>query len=327
MLVKKIKDRLPLEFTKSIDLMTEQMGFPLDFSANLDDIRIGFSAARDQSIEAGMAIKHVIKESHTAPWPDGSHDIPLFIYRPENQTKPLPVVYWIHGGGLVVGVAEQDEAMLKAWVNEFNCVAVSVEYRLAPDYPFPVPLEDCSVVLEHIFNNADALQIDPERIVLGGGSAGGGLAAALAQKTCDEGKIKISHQLLCYPMLDCKNQSKAAADVDDTYIWSRDNNYFGWKSYLGDDPVTIDPPKYASAPHHHDLRNLPPASILVGDIDLFAQEDIAYAARLSAAGIPTALHVYPGGVHGFEGVNQKAGITKEFIRTRDLLLKTALGGK
>ena len=169
------------------------------------------------------------------------------------------------------------------------------------------------------------MKIDAGRIVVGGGSAGGGLAAALTQMACDKGEVPICHQLLCYPMLDCRNQSQAGGDIDDTYIWSRDNNRFGWESYLGHDPVSGEVPKYASASHNHHLTNLPPASIMVGDIDLFAQEDIAYAARLSAAGVPTALHVYPGGVHGFEGVNPEADIAREFLRTRDRILKTALG--
>ena len=327
MIVKSIKNRLPQEFAQPIADMCEAMGFPFDFTKELVSVRRTFAQAAEQALEMSKTIEGVTKKVVQVKNPDDNHDTPLFIYHPENQNEALPVFYWMHGGGLVLGQAEQDEFVLKKFVKNMNCIAVAVDYRLAPEYPFPTPLDDCYAGLEYVFDRADKLNIDTSHIVVGGASAGGGLAAALTQITCDRGKIPLAHQLLLYPMLDPINITQAGDDIDDTYIWTRANNLFGWTSYLGQKPEESTIPKYASALYNHDLTNLPPATIMVGDIDLFAQECIAYAAKLSVAGIPTELHLYPGGVHGFEDINPETRIAQNFLATRDSALKAALENK
>ncbi|MCG8343414.1 MAG: alpha/beta hydrolase [Chlorobiales bacterium] len=324
MIVKSIKSRLPQEFAQPIADMCEAVGFPFDFEKGLASVRETFAQVVEQALEMSKTIEGVTKEVMQVKSPDDNYDIPLFIYTPENQSEVLPVFYWMHGGGLVLGQAEQDEFVLRNFVKDMNCVEVAVDYRLAPDYSFPIPLKDCYTGLEYVFDEAEKLNIDTSHIVVGGASAGGGLAAALAQITCDRDKIPLVHQLLLYPMLDPLNITQAGGDIDDTYIWTRANNLFGWTSYLGQKPEEGAISKYASALYNHDLTNLPPATIMVGDIDLFAQECTAYAAKLSAAGIPTELHVYPGGVHCFEDINPETRIAQNFLATRDSVLKAAL---
>lgn len=324
MIVKTIKKRLPQEFAQPVANMSETMGFPYDFEKDLATIRENFAQVTEQSLELSNTIEGVEKLDCEVVYGDDNHAVPLFIYRSESQNEALPILYWVHGGGLVLGQAEQDEFMLKKFVNDMNCVVVAVDYRLAPDHPFPTPLEDCYAGLEYVFDKAENLNIDIGHIVIGGASAGGGLVAALAQFACDHGKIPLAHQLLLYPMLDPLNITQAGGDIDDTYIWTRANNLFGWTSYLGKKPEEGTIPKYASALYNHDLTNLPSATIMVGDIDLFAQECTVYAAKLSAAGVPIELHIYPGGVHGFEGVNPEAWISQKFLATRDNKLKAVL---
>lgn len=326
-IVTKIKHRLPQEFIKPLADMNEAMGLPYNFDNDLVSIRKTFAKVTEQALKNSNSIKDVRKNNVRVKNSNDNYDVPLFIYSPKEQHKPLPLLYWIHGGGLVLGQAEQDEFMLKNFVTDMNCVVAAVDYRLAPDYTFPTPLDDCYAGLEHIFDESEKYKVDTNHIVLGGASAGGGLAAALTQLTCDKRKINLAHQLLLYPMLDPLNIVQANDDVDDTYIWTRANNLFGWTSYLGKKPRKDTILKYASAFYNHDLVNLPTATIMVGDIDLFAQECIAYANKLSMAGISTELHVYPGGVHGFEDVNPKARISQEFVTTRNNALRAALENK
>ena len=323
MLVKSIKKRLPAEFVTPVTSMCELMGFPSNTDRDaLAKTRSDFSAVRTQALAMGAEMTGTDKLAASASNADDGFEVPLFVYSPSENAEALPLLFWIHGGGLVLGHAEQDEVMLRNFATDFNCVVVTPDYRLAPDVAFPAPLEDCYAGLKWAANHLD---IDPKRIVIAGASAGGGLAAALTQLACDRGEIAVKHQLLLYPMLDPLNITQAGDDIDDTYIWSRKNNLQGWTYYLGQAPEEGKIPQYASALYNHDLSNLPPATVMVGDIDLFAQEDIAYAAKLSAAGVPTELHVYPGGIHGFEGIKPDAQISKNFLAARDSALRAALG--
>ncbi|HXC38857.1 MAG TPA: alpha/beta hydrolase fold domain-containing protein, partial [Burkholderiales bacterium] len=162
--------------------------------------------------------------------------------------------------------------------------------------------------------------------VVSGASAGGGLAAGLALLARDRGEIKLKGQMLIYPMIDDSNVAPATAERPDTLLWTRENNRVGWLSYLGVTPGSAGVSPHAAATRATDLSNLPPAYISVGDIDLFRDEDIAYAQRLLAAGIPTELHVYPGGYHGFNGIVPNSGIARRFNGDRDEALKRMLQG-
>jgi acetyl esterase/lipase len=246
------------------------------------------------------------------------------IYRPNEQPHTLPALYWIHGGGYVMGDIEQDDRLMKQLVNRIGCVAVSVNYRLAPEHPFPAPVEDCYAGLKWLFAHASELGVDPSRIAIGGASGGGGLAAGLALLVRDRGEMRVAFQLLIYPMIDDRNVTPASHAITDSRMWNREANRLGWRAYLGRDGGGADVSPYAAASRATDLTNLPPAYIPVGALDLFVDENIEYAQRLIQAGVPTELHVYPGAFHGFDLFAPSAKVSKQFKADRDSALKRAL---
>jgi triacylglycerol lipase len=193
-----------------------------------------------------------------------------------------------------------------------DCVVVSVDYRLAPESPFPAPVEDCYAGLAWTAAHADELGIDRERIVVVGQSAGGGLAAALALLVRDRAEIPLCYQLLIYPMIDDRNTTTSSQLV--TKVWTREANLLGWRCYLGHEPGVGEVSPYAAAARAEDLRGLAPTFIGVGTLDVFRDENIDYAQRLLAAGVPTELHVYPGAPHGFEGLAPQAAVSQQFLR-------------
>ena len=240
-------------------------------------------------------------ERRLVPGPDGAPDITLHIYKPESAPGRLPCIYHIHGGGYVGGAAAQLEFFLRPLVRELGCALVSVDYRLAPEHVFPAAIEDCYAGLRWTIGNAAALGIDTARIGVMGESAGGGLAAALALLVRDRGEFALAFQHLTYPMID--DRTCTAADPHPhtgEFVWTPHNNRFGWASLLGEEPGGPSVSPYAAAARATDLTGLPPAYIMTGSLDLFLEEDLDYARRLLRAGVPTELHVYPGGFHGFD---------------------------
>jgi acetyl esterase/lipase len=248
----------------------------------------------------------------------------VLVYLPQNAPHPLPALLWIHGGGYVLGSADENDPEVKAFVSEAGCVAVSVNYRLAPETPYPGAVEDCYAALKWLYTHVAELGVDPNRIAIGGGSAGGGLAAALGLLARDRGEVPLIFELLIYPMLDDRT---VTADDPHPYTgefgWTREVNHFGWKSLLGHEPGTGDVSPYAAPARAESLAGLPPTYINVGAIDLFLEEDIEYARRLMRAGVPTELHVYPGAYHGFPGIPQ-AQVTQAFYRDMFNALRRAL---
>ena len=212
-------------------------------------------------------------------------------------SRPRPCIYSIHGGGYVIGSYEMDDIGFDQRCQAHDCVGVSVEYRLAPETPYPGPLEDCYAGLGWVFENAARLGIDPGRVGVTGISAGGGLAAALALLVRDRGEYTLEWQLLDCPMLDDR-QCTPSSQADDLIIWNRASNAFGWKSYLGDLYGADDVPYHAAPARAEDLSGLPRAYVCVGGADGFRDEDIDYALRLNGAGVECELHVYPGAPHG-----------------------------
>lgn len=212
-------------------------------------------------------------------------------------SRPRPCIYSIHGGGYVIGSYEMDDISFDQRCQAHDCVGVSVEYRLAPETPYPGPLEDCYAGLAWVFRNAAQLGIDPARVGVTGISAGGGLAAALALLVRDRGEYALEWQLLDCPMLDDR-QCTPSSQADDLIIWNRASNAFGWKSYLGDLYGADDVPYHAAPARAEDLSGLPRAYVCVGGADGFRDEDIDYALRLNGAGVECELHVYPGAPHG-----------------------------
>jgi acetyl esterase/lipase len=234
------------------------------------------------------------------PGPEGAPTVRVLVYLPTSVQGPLPVLLWLHGGGYVMGSADAEDLRVKNIVSALGCAAVSVDYRLAPETPHPGPLEDCYAALKWLWTHADELLIDPHRIAVGGASAGGGLAAALALLTRDRGEISVVFQCLLAPMLDDRTCTLAEPHpYTGEFIWTPQANRFGWTALLGQEPGGPDVSPYAAAARAQHLEGLPATSINVGALDLFLEEDLEYARRLMRAGVPTELHVHPGAYHGF----------------------------
>ncbi len=272
------------------------------------------------------AVEGVTFQDRFAPGAKGGPDVRVRVYKPNGQTGKLPALYWIHGGGYVMGDIEMDDRLMMQLVKRIGCVCVSVDYRLAPENPFPAPVEDCYAGLKWLFSHADELGVQPARIAIGGASGGGGLCAGLALMARDRGEVKVAYQLLIYPMIDDRNVTPASYAITDPRMWNRESNRLGWKAYLGRDGGGADVSPYAAASRATDLKNLPPAFIPVGALDLFVDENIEYAQRLIQAGVPTELHVYPGAFHGFDLFAPSAAVSKQYKADRDEALKRALRG-
>lgn len=269
-------------------------------------------------------LEDIAAEDRVVPGPAGASELQVRVYRPRATTGRLPAVLWIHGGGYVTGSLELESPITQQLAGATPCVVVTPEYRLAPEHPYPAALEDCYAVLRWLVAEADALGIDAGRLAVAGASAGGGLAAALALLARDRGEFRLTFQMLIYPMLDDRNVAPASAAVPDSLLWSRAANRFGWQSYLGREPGADDVSPYAAPARATTLAGLPPAYISVGSADLFLDEDVAYATRLLAAGVPTELHVFPGAYHGFENIAPDAALSKQAVAERDAALQRAL---
>ncbi|HEY1738006.1 MAG TPA: alpha/beta hydrolase [Acidimicrobiia bacterium] len=219
------------------------------------------------------------------------------VHRPKNLAAPAACLFSIHGGGYILGTYEMDDAKFDHLCVEHGCVGVSVEYRLAPETPYPGPLDDCYAALRWTFDRAGELGIDPSRVGITGVSAGGGLCAGLALLVRDRGEMDVAFQLLECPMLDDR-QLTASSQYDELLIWSRESNTFGWQAYLGELYGTDAVPIYAAAARADDLSGLPPAFVIAGGADGFRDENVLYATALAHAGVPTDLCVIAGAPHG-----------------------------
>lgn len=254
----------------------------------------------------------VVIEHCDVPGPAGSPDVHVILYRPVNVDGPLPVFLNIHGGGYLFGSAADMGAANVRTAAELGCLVASPEYRLAPETRAPGAVEDCYAVLLWLHGRARDLGLDRTRFAIGGMSAGGGLAAALGLLTRDRGEIELCFQMLIYPMLDDRTAMRTNADdnpVTGEFVWTRAANRFGWEALLGHEVGKVDVSPYAVPARAGDLARLPSTYITIGMLDLFLEENIAYAHRLIAAGVPTELHIIPGAYHGFE-LAQSARLTR-----------------
>jgi acetyl esterase/lipase len=218
-------------------------------------------------------------------------------YRPAGVERDLPCIYFIHGGGFIMGSHVLTAPDVMARVRNLPCVYFSIDYRLAPECPFPGPLEDCYQGLQWLFEHGAELGVDIEKVGVGGASAGGGLAAGLTHAARDRGELQIAFQLLECPMLDDR-QRTPSSQLEGLPVWSKQANAFGWRSYLGPLYGRAEIPVTAAPARADDLAGLPPAYLCVGGVDGFRDEVIDYAMRLSQAGVPTDLRVYAGAPHG-----------------------------
>lgn len=243
------------------------------------------------------------------------HEIPggqdVFVYVPAERTPGGGALLWIHGGGLIGGLPEADHSFASQAARDLGIVVVSTRYRRAPEHPFPAAIDDIAAALRWLVGSAGALGIDPQRIAVGGASAGGGLAAALAQRARDEG-VHLAFQLLIYPMLDDRTTGVPGRGAEGRLLWTARSNRFGWSSYLGHQAGGDESRPYAVPARRHDLRGLAPAWIGVGGLDLFHAEDVAYAERLHEAGVEVQLHDQPGMYHGADIFAADCEITRSF---------------
>jgi acetyl esterase/lipase len=233
-----------------------------------------------------------------------------FVLDPVDRTSEGALL-WIHGGGYVTGAAAMDHALCARIASELGILVVSVEYRLAPEHPFPAALDDCVAVLRWLHGEAGPLGVDPGRIAGGGASAGGGLAAATVQRAHDEG-VPVAFQLLVYPMLDDRTTLSENREDRGRLVWTPASNRFGWASYLGHAPGEAETRPFAVPGRRTDLSGLPPAWIGVGDLDLFFEEDAEYVRRLEAAGVPVTFVAEPGMYHGADGIAADAPSMRRF---------------
>ena len=254
----------------------------------------------------------VEREEHVVP---ADPPVRVRVHRLRGARGPAPCVCSIHSGGYVIGSCDVDDATFDGWCRQFGIVGIAVDYRLAPETPYPGALEDCYAALRWTVGYADELGIDPRAIGVFGVSGGGGLAAALTLLARDRGEIGLAFQLLDCPMLDDRQQTPSSM-VDGMPIWSRESNAFGWRAYLGDLYGTDRVPGTAAPARATDLAGLPPAFVSVGALDGFRDEDVDYARRLMQAGVPTELHVYAGLPHGVQ-LFTDAAVVKRATRDRD----------
>lgn len=257
------------------------------------------------------------------PGQSGAPDVRVVVYRPAKVKGPLPAYLHVHGGGLIVGTPEMRHAGSVNLARNFTCMVASVDYRLAPEAPFPAAVEDCYAVLKWLHESAPSLGIDPARIVIGGESAGGGLTAALAILARDRGKYPVAFQMLTYPMLDDRTCVANANPHVGEFVWTNANNAIGWRAYLGLEPGSPGVPAHAAPARCENLVGLPPTFIATGSLDLFLEEDLDYAKGLLRAGVPTEMHIYPGAFHAFDLVVD-AQLTKAFRRDWGSALERAL---
>ena len=259
------------------------------------------------------------------PGPEGAPEVRVLLYQSIAVVGPRPALFWIHGGGYVMGSPDQGDFRVKDMVSAIGGVGVSVDYRLAPETPYPGPVEDCYATLKWLYTHASELGVDPTRIAIAGSSAGAGLAAALGLLARDRGEIPLAFQLLIAPMLDDRTCTLTDPHpYTGEFIWTREANLFGWTSLLGQEPGLPDVSPYAAPARAEHLEGLPPTFINVGALDLFVEEDMEFARRLIRAGVPTEFHLYPGAYHGFSMVTG-AQVAQTAEQDQLAALKRAIG--
>jgi acetyl esterase/lipase len=283
------------------------------------------------SPEEAIGTLEIEWSEHVAPGPDGAPDLAITFLAPRGHAEriraggaPIAAVYNIHGGGMMVGNRQMDLPRLVALVAELGIAAATVDYRLAPEHPDPAPVEDCHAGLVWMAGSAAALGIDPDRLVIMGGSAGGGLSAGVALMARDRGSVKLSGQLLLCPMIDDTNSTLSSYQYLSGTTWTRQTNLLGWACLLGDRAGGADISPYAAPIRATDLSNLPPAFIEAGSAEMFRDENLAYADRIWATGGSAELHVWSGGFHGFDVFAPDSEIARAALASRSSWLRRIL---
>ena len=265
-------------------------------------------------------IDNIVIEDRNIAAPDALLELVVRIYKPTGVSGSLPGIFFIHGGGMIMGSIETENHKAAMLCETIQSIVVSVEYRLAPENPYPAQVQDCYEALVWMSKNASELGLDTDRLAIVGGSAGGGLAIATALMARDQEFPKLSFLMANYPMIDDRNETPSSKEITDVGIWDRKANIEAWDWYLGGKNAD----EYAAPARAIDLSGLPPTFIDVGELDLFRDEDIEFAKRLLQAGVTTELHVYPGAYHASESFAPEAELSKQIWTKRIEALKRAL---
>jgi acetyl esterase/lipase len=298
---------------------------PLDLR-DVAAARRGMAAITEQLAKAGMAPRdeRVQLEERRISGPKGAPEVPVRIYRPRSAASPRPILVFFHGGAFCLGNLETEHARLLRICGELSIPIVSADYRLAPEHPYPAGVEDCYAALVWSAQHAAELGGDVRRIAVGGSSAGGGLAAGVALLARDRGGPALVFQLLIYPVLDDRMQTRSMRDFVDSPIWDRPNSEVMWRFYLGERKGKI--PIYAAPSRARKLEGLPPTYMMTAEFDPLRDEGIDYAARLLEAGVPTELHNYAGAFHGFDQMGN-AMLSRAALEEQHAALRRALDSK
>ncbi len=277
-----------LESFPPLDIWTDVPAFRSQYAQRIEELKFSIPRiegiySKDYQVELGL-----------------DQSVHVRFYRPADCTQDLPALLWLHGGGYCLGSIEIDDYFVQCMVKEIGCSVIAVDYRLAPENRFPAALDDAYSVLDWIFQSTRALSIDAARVAVGGLSAGAGLAAGVALAARDRGEFQLVLQSLWCPMLDDRNNSVSSYSVNDPRVWSRDDNIRAWRAYLGDEVGGEEISPYAAPSRAKDVSGLPPVYMRVGSLDLFLDEDTAYAERLISAGVQTDFAVIQGAFHAFE---------------------------
>lgn len=266
----------------------------------------------------------VLVEERQVPGPEGAPEITLLILSPASPRGPVAGIFNIHGGGMILGDRRSGVELLLPYVADGDAVVVSVEYRLAPEHPDPAPVEDCYAGLAWTAKHATDLGIDPDRLIISGGSAGGGLAAGTALLARDRAFPALSHQILICPMLDDRFTTHSSRMLDGEGVWDRGDNLFGWTALLGDRRGGPDVSPYAAPARAEDLHGLPRTYIDTGSVEVFRDEVLEYATRLSQAGVNVDLHMWGGAFHSSDLSAGHAAVSRASNATRDEFIRRAL---
>jgi len=276
----------------------------------------------DDAIEGMVRDLPVTVEDRLVPGPEGAPEVLVTIVRPEGGVRTPAGIYGIHGGGMVLGTRAGAMDLILPYVVAHGCIGVTVEYRLAPEHPHPAPVEDCYAGLKWMAEHADELGIDPERILVTGASAGGGLSAGTALLARDRGFPKLAGQGLICPMIDDRNATLSSRQHQDVGVWPGSFNETGWDALVGAENRGTDRVSpYAAPTRMQDLSGLAPAFIEVGAAEVFRDESVDYATRIWATGGQAELHVWAGGFHGFDMYAPESELARAALDSRDSWLR------
>jgi acetyl esterase/lipase len=267
-------------------------------------------AANAAATDDGLVSIETIEARHGA-----GPTVSIRLLQPTSGPTPMPALLWFHGGGQVLGYAAQDDAALKRLCTEVGCIVAAVDYRLAPEARSPAASKDGFSAYQWLLEEATRLGIDEDRIGIAGASGGGCIAAATTLMIRDRGAPQPLFQALHYPMLDDRNVTASSHEITDIGIWDRATNILAWKAILGDRAPGDNVSSYSAPARAEELAGLPPTLIIVGELDVFRDEDLAFANRLIACGVPTEFHLYPGAYHAWDLFAPDARLTAAFLDT------------